>query len=109
MKYMLEILLHLKIKAFGNPECKKKDRLVAINGSEIDTTYALLDYMKLSKANDGKIDAITKKTNLNNLMTLNPVFEENEIIPDGVAVLLPKVKVENPIKINNNVLKARSK
>src|SRR5574344_2317436 len=88
---------------------EKKDRIVAINGTKIDTTYALLDYMKLSKANDGKIDTELEQTNLKNLQDLNPIFEEDEIIPTDVAVMLPKVKVENPIKLNKDVLSGMEK
>lgn len=88
---------------------EKKDRIVAINGTKIDTTYALLDYMKLSKANDGKIDTELEQTNLKNLQDLNPIFEKDEIIPKDVAVVLPRAKVEAPIKINAKVLKGMQK
>src|SRR5574344_2475205 len=86
-----------------------KDRIVAINGSKIDTTYALLDYMKLSKANDGKVDEVSPNKNYENLKDLNPVFQKDEIIPTDVAVMLPKVKVENPIKLNKDVLSGMEK
>lgn len=88
---------------------KNKDLIVAVNGTKIETTYALLNFMKKSKAYDGQIDSKTQTNTYNKLKELNPVFSKNEVIPSGVAVILPEISKENKVQISKNVLKGLEK
>lgn len=88
---------------------EKKDKIVEINGTKIDTTFALLNFVHLSKTNDGKIDGSTATDNFIKLKSLNPVLTKDEVIPKGVAVQLPAVQLEAPIKIDGKVLNGYKK
>lgn len=88
---------------------QKKDRIIEINGTKVENTYALLDFIKMSKSYDGKIDANTKTDNYLRLKALNSVFTQDEIIPEGIAVKLPEKTFEAPVKIEQKVLKGMKK
>lgn len=88
---------------------QKKDKIIKINGEEIRSTYALLNFVQLSKADDGKIDATSAMNNYINLKKLNPVLDKNEVIPPGVAIKLPERILESPVHIDSKVLKGYKK
>lgn len=88
---------------------QKNDKIVDINGQKIETTYALLSFIKLSKTDDGKIDTQDAMDNFIKLKSKNPAILKDEIIPPGVAIELPEFKPEAPVKINPKVLKGLKK
>lgn len=83
---------------------QKKDKIVKINGEEINNTHSLLTFVQLSKTDDGKIEQSAVIDNLTELKKLNPVLIRDEIIPAGVGIELPEQKFENPINLNKKVL-----
>ncbi len=88
---------------------KKGDKIIELNGSKINNTYALMSFIKLSKSYDGKIDLDLATDNFIKLKSLNPVLLKDEIVPSGVAVKLPESSTEAPVKINEKVLKGMKK
>ncbi len=88
---------------------KKKDRIYEINGTKIETTYSLLNFVQKSKTDDGKIDSHLASENYTKLKKLNPIFTKDEIIPKDIAVELPEQTLEAPIKIDAAVLKGLKK
>ena len=88
---------------------KKHDKIENINGSKIDSTYSLINFIQLSKAYDGKIDASAPNNILTQLKQQQPALEENEIIPNEVAVALPKTQLEEPIRLDYKELKGMKK
>lgn len=88
---------------------QKKDKIVEINDSKIDNTYALLKFIQLSKTDDGKIDISAAINNFIELKKLNPALLKDEIIPEGVAIQLPPSKLENFVSIDSKVLKGMKK
>jgi len=84
---------------------QKNDKIVEINGTKIDTTFALLKFIQLSKTDDGKISKTDANNNYNKLKALNPAILKNEIIPKDVAIELPELVFESPVKLNSKVLK----
>lgn len=84
---------------------KKKDKIYEINGTKIETTYSLLNFIQMSKTDDGKVDEYLATDNYIKLKKLNPAFEQNEIIPKDVAIELPKITMESPVRIDKKVLK----
>ncbi len=84
---------------------QEKDRVVKINGSDINSSYALTLYAKNSKMFDGKVDEEFANENLQNLKKLNPELSETQLIPDGVVVKLGQRVDEAPIKIDDEALK----
>lgn len=84
---------------------QKNDRIININGSDINSSYALTLYAQNSKPYDGKVDKEFVQSNLDKLKKLNPRLTENEPIKDLTVVALPKVQAEQPIKIDDETLK----
>lgn len=88
---------------------QKKDKIIKVNGENINNTYSLLNFIKLSKTNDGQIDKSFATSNLNKLKELNPGLIKDEIIPKDVAVELPEKTLESPVSIEKKVLKGMEK
>lgn len=88
---------------------KEKDKIIKINGTEINTSYALSLYAQVSKQFDGKADQEFIEENYTKLKKLNPAFTEDEIIPEDVLVRLPAYASEKEIVLNKNVLKGYEK
>lgn len=84
---------------------QKNDRVININGSDINSSYALTLYAQNSKPYDGKVDKEFLQSNLDKLKKLNPKLKEDEKIKDLTVVALPVVKSEQPIKIDDETLK----
>lgn len=84
---------------------QKKDKIVKINGEKINSTYALLSFIKLSKTDDGKTAKSLPGENYIALKNLNPALMKDEIIPKDVAIKLPELKYEAPVSIDKKVLK----
>lgn len=88
---------------------QKKDKILTVNGSKINTTYSLLSFIQSSKTDDGKIDSGAAIDNFVELKKLNPALLKGEIIPEGVAVKLPEPRLEKPINIDDKVLSGMKK
>ena len=86
---------------------KKGDKIIEINGSEINSKYGLNLYALYSASFDGKTDKILPQHNYESLKKINPAFQEDEIIPEGLVVKIPaQVQKEEKIKLSQNVLNA---
>lgn len=88
---------------------KKNDRILEINGTKINTTYALLTFIQMSKTNDGKVDGSTQVNNFIALKKLNPALLKDEIIPKDVAIELPPKQLEKPVKLDYKILTGMKK
>lgn len=82
---------------------KVGDRLVSVNGTKINNTASLLTIVQLSKHRDGYVDPHFVDANLVRLKKLNPALEKNEIVPPDVAVRIPVILPEKPVKLESNV------
>lgn len=85
---------------------QKGDKIVEINGTPANTKYALNLYAMYSASNDGKVDKIIVEENYKSLKKINPAFERDEIIPEGLIVKLPALAKEKSITLSKNVLNA---
>lgn len=88
---------------------QKHDEIYKINGTRINSTYALLSFVQLSKTDDGKVDESNVINNFIELKNLNQAFKKDEIIPKDVAIKLPPIVYETPVKIDKKVLKGMKK
>lgn len=84
---------------------KKGDRVVKINGSDINSAYALTLYAKSSKKYDGKVDESFVDDNFSKLEKLNPTVDSSDAIKKDIVVKLPEKTDEAPVVINDEVLK----
>ena len=79
---------------------KKGDKIIEINGSEINSKYGLNLYALYSASFDGKTDKVLPEQNYEQLKKLNPAFKEDEIIPQGLIVKIPaQIQKEEKIKL----------
>lgn len=86
---------------------KKGDKIIEINGSEINSKYGLNLYALYSASFDGKTSKLLPEQNYEQLKKLNPAFQEDEIIPKGLIVKIPtQIQKEEKIKLSKNVLNA---
>lgn len=84
---------------------KVGDRIESINGTKITNPSALLSIVKLSKKADGYVDNHFVDANLVRLKKLNPAFSADEVIPPDIAVRIPTVLPEKPMKLDKHVEK----
>lgn len=86
---------------------KKGDKIIEINGSEINSKYGLNLYALYSASFDGKTSKVLPEQNYEQLKKLNPAFQEDEIIPKGLIIKIPaQIQKEEKIKLSKNVLNA---
>lgn len=98
-----------KTESIWQSGIQKKDKIITINGTKVDSTFALLSFIQLSKSYDGRVDQDVAISNYIELKKLNPIFLKDEIIPKDVAVKLPEKILEKPINLNKKVLKGMKK
>ena len=84
---------------------EKGDRIIKINGSDINSSYALNLYSKNSKRYDGKVDKTSVDETLDKLKTLNPKLVDVDLIEDKTVVVLPKKVDELALTIEDEALK----
>ena len=84
---------------------KEGDKILKINGSSIESTYALSMFSQLSKKHDGKVDEELVKENYKKLKKINPAYTENEVIPKDVTIQLPQVESEKEVYLTQNMLR----
>lgn len=84
---------------------EKGDRVIKINGSDINSAYALTLYSKNCKSFDGKVDEDFVNENLEKLKKLNSKLNDSEVIKENIVVALPQKSTEAPITIEDEVLK----
>ncbi len=88
---------------------QKGDKIIRVNGSDIDTSYGLLAYTQLSQKYDGKVDEEFVEENYENLKKLNPAYRKDETIPKDVLISLPQQKPEKAVSLTKNMLKGFQK
>ena len=85
---------------------QKGDKILEINGSEMNTKYGIYLYATYSASYDGKTSPALVEENHELLKKINRAFERNEIISKGLIVKIPQVKQEDKIVLNKNILNA---
>lgn len=87
-----------------------KDKILSVNNQKINTLYQLSFFAQNSKLFDNYAQESLYNENLKELKKLNSkIKNENEIIPQNIEINLPKTKTENPLNVNENVLKGLEK
>ena len=88
-----------------NSGIQKGDKIIKINGSKIDTKYAVNLFAMYSASFDGKTSDSIVETNYKKLKAVNPAFKEDEIIDNGLIVSIPSdLEQEKQVQLNDNIL-----
>lgn len=90
-----------------NFDIKKGDKFLKINNIKVNSFYQLTFFTKNSKLFDDYAQKDLYETNLNKLKELNPKLND-EIVKD-TEIKLPSSQEENPLVVNENVLKGLEK
>ncbi|MDR1167728.1 MAG: RIP metalloprotease RseP [Heliobacteriaceae bacterium] len=94
-----------KNEAVWESGLKAGDKIYEINGSRIDTKYALFLYSQLNKKFDGKVNGKFAEDNYARLKAVNHAFPRDEIISKDLTVRLPELRDEPAVKLSRNTLK----
>lgn len=86
---------------------KKNDRIIKVNGNEINSLYQLTFFAKNSKLFDDYAQKTLIEKNAIEFKKLNPAVKD--VIPIGTTVKLPKILIEEPLKVNKNILSGLEK
>lgn len=86
---------------------KKGDKIIEVNGSQVNTKYGLNLYALYSASFDGKTNEGLAEKNCEYLKKLNPAYMKDEIIPEGLIVKIPEqIQKEEKVVLSRNVLNA---
>lgn len=103
----IDSVSNVEASNISNYDVKKGDKILSINGTDINSFYQLTFYTRNSKLFDDYAINDLIQTNYNQLKKLNPKIDEN--IKQGTTIKLPKVKEEAPLKVNKNILSGLEK
>ena len=84
---------------------KSGDKILTANGCEINNAYSFITIVKNSARNNGIITEKTVNENYEELKKLNPGLLKDELIPENVAIRLPKQPVQDVIVMDKYALK----
>lgn len=88
-----------------NSGAQKGDKIIEINGSKIDSKYAVQLFAIYSASFDGKTSDSIVENNYKSLKAINPAFKEDEIIDEGLVVKIPNnLEKEKRVELNKNIL-----
>lgn len=86
---------------------KKGDKIIEVNGSQVNTKYGLNLYALYSASFDGKTNEGLAEKNCEYFKKLNPAYTKDEIIPEGLIVKIPEqIQKEEKVVLSRNVLNA---
>lgn len=88
-----------------NSGAQKGDKIIEINGSKIDSKYAVQLFAIYSASFDGKTSDSIVENNYKSLKAINPAFKEDEVINSGLIVKIPNnLEKEKRVELNKNIL-----
>ena len=94
-----------KTESVWNSGMQNGDKILKVNGVDINSPYIFTLFVQNSAAYDSKANKTLIEENLSKLHSLNPNFEENQIISADSLIRLPDViQEEQPLKIDENSL-----
>lgn len=86
---------------------KKGDKILKINGTDVNTKYGINLYAMYSASYDGKTKEEIALQNYANLKVANPSIKDDEIIPKDTTITIPNnLAKEGKIILSKNVLNA---
>lgn len=88
---------------------KANDKIVSVNGIDIDSAYSFIFLVKNSKLYDNKVSKETINKKLDEFLKLNPKIKKNEIIKEGTRIILHHKTPEDKLVVNEHILKGIEK
>ena len=88
-----------------NSGLKNGDKILNINGCDINNTYALFTIVKNSAKNNGFVIQPIVEENYSKLKALNPALEKDEIIPQEISIRMPETLAQEQITMDKYAAK----
>lgn len=107
--FINEILKDGYIQKTMPNKLKANDKIVSVNGIDIDSAYSFIFLVKNSKLYDNKVSKETINKKLDEFLKLNPKIKKNEIIKEGTRIILPTKTPEDKLVVNEHILKGIEK
>ena len=107
--FINEVLKDGYIQKTMPDKLKADDKIISVNGTDIDSAYSFIFLVKNSKLYDNKADKEIINKKLDEFLKLNPKIKKNEIIKEGTRVILPSKTPEDKLVVNENILKGIEK
>lgn len=85
------------------------DRILKVNGVEVESSNQFIFYVKNSKTNDNKVAKETINEKLDEFLKLNPKIDKNQVISQGTKIYLPKKTPEKQLSVKDSISKGFSK
>ena len=94
-----------KTESVWNSGMQNGDRVLKVNGVDVNSPYIFTLFLQNSAAYDSKADKALVEENMSKLSSLNSNIEESQIIPAGIIINLPdNIQLEKPLEIDKNSL-----
>lgn len=84
---------------------KTGDRILKVNGCEINNAYSFVTLVKNSAKDSGLVSSETLESNYTKLKNLNPGLSKDEIIPENLSIRLPEDLTRDVITMDKYALK----
>lgn len=84
---------------------KVGDRILNVNGCDINNVYSFVTIVKNSAKGNGIISQSTVDKNYEMLKGLNPAYDKDEIIPEDLSIRLPEKPVADVITMDKYAAK----
>lgn len=107
--FINEVLKDGYIQKTMPDKLKANDKIVSVNGIDIDSAYSFIFLVKNSKLYDNKVSKETINKKLDEFLKLNPKIKKNEIIKEGTRIILPTKTPEDKLVVNEHILKGIEK
>ncbi len=83
---------------------KPGDKIIAANGTKIDSLNKFVELTRRSKKFDNYVSYEKAQSQISKIKAINPNLEINNAIPSGVNVLLPQSTPEEPLSVGADIL-----
>lgn len=84
---------------------KAGDRILKVNGCDIDNAYSFVTIVKNSAKNNGVVSQDTVDKNFHKFKELNPGLSKDEVIPEGIAIRIPQNLDKDIVTMDKYALK----
>ena len=88
---------------------KDGDKIIKVNGLDIDSTYKFIFLVQNSKNKDGKIKKEVSDKKLDEILKLNPSLTKDSIVNKGAKIYLPVIEPEEKLIVSDEVARGLDK
>lgn len=107
--YINEVIKDGHIQKIMPNKFRANDKILKVNGINIESSNQFIFLVKNSKINDNKVSKETINERLEEFLKLNPLIDKNKVISVGTKVTLPTKKPEKQLVVKDSITKGFGK